>query len=432
MVNNQVPLNEFITLQRGFDLPKHDRIEGEVPVVASTGIGGYHNESKVLAPGVVIGRSGSIGGGQYIEDDFWPLNTTLWVKDFKGHNPRFVYYLLKSIDFSIFNVGSGVPTLNRNHLNSILVNKLGRSVEDEVAVVLGNLDDKINLITQTNQTLEQMAQALFKSWFIDFDPVIDNALAADNDIPEALQYKAKQRKQAQELPDFKPLPDDIRALFPSEFEQSDEPSIGIAGWIPKGWKTPYLYDLGDFINGAAYKKFEPNQNGEGLPIIKIAELKSGITANTGFSTVNMPEKYLLADKDILFSWSGNPDTSIDTFVWSNGEAWLNQHIFKVIPSHECSYSYLLSLLKYLKPEFSAIARDKQTTGLGHVTVKDLKNLAVNLPHAELIEAFDKQVMPIFERVFLNKKNTNELEKTRHLLLPKLISGEITIDKDVAE
>ena len=95
MVSNQIPLNEFVTLQRGFDLPKGDRIEGSIPVVASTGVGGHHNEAKVTAPGVVIGRSGSIGGGQYIQDDFWPLNTTLWVKDFKGHHPRFVYYYLK-------------------------------------------------------------------------------------------------------------------------------------------------------------------------------------------------------------------------------------------------------------------------------------------------------------------------------------------------
>ncbi|MFA0173197.1 restriction endonuclease subunit S, partial [Vibrio splendidus] len=121
----QTPLNEFITLQRGFDLPKGDRVEGGIPVVASTGVGGYHNESKVKAPGVVIGRSGSIGGGQYITDDFWPLNTTLWIKDFKGHDPRYVYYLMRSIDFTKFNVGSGVPTLNRNHLSSLLVNELG-------------------------------------------------------------------------------------------------------------------------------------------------------------------------------------------------------------------------------------------------------------------------------------------------------------------
>jgi len=166
-----IPLNEYITLQRGFDLPKNDRVEGDVPVVASTGIGGYHNEAKVTAPGVVIGRSGSIGGGQYITEDFWPLNTTLWVKDFKNHHPRYVYYLLKSIDFTQFNVGSGVPTLNRNHLSSVLVADIGKSEEELIAKIAGDLDEKIKLNTQLNQTLEQIAQAIFKSWFVDFEPV---------------------------------------------------------------------------------------------------------------------------------------------------------------------------------------------------------------------------------------------------------------------
>lgn len=190
-----IPLNEFITLQRGFDLPQDKRIKGDIPVIASTGIVGYHNEEKVQAPGVVIGRSGSIGGGQYITNNFWPLNTTLWVKDFKGHHPRFVYYLLKSIDFSQFNVGSGVPTLNRNHLSGVLVADTSYSYEKEVSNVIGILDDKINLNKKINQTLEQMSQTLFKSWFVDFDPVIDNALDAGNPIPEALQSRAELRQK---------------------------------------------------------------------------------------------------------------------------------------------------------------------------------------------------------------------------------------------
>ena len=147
---NYVPLNEFILLQRGFDLPQGERIYGDVPVVASTGIAGFHNEYKVGASGVVIGRSGTIGGGQYITQNFWPLNTTLWVKDFKGHNARYVYYLLKSIDFQRFNVGTGVPTLNRNHLSSVLVKNLEYKNEKVIAKILGDLDDKIYLNNQIN------------------------------------------------------------------------------------------------------------------------------------------------------------------------------------------------------------------------------------------------------------------------------------------
>ena len=242
-----IPLNEFITLQRGFDLPQDKRIKGDIPVIASTGIVGYHNEEKVQAPGVVIGRSGSIGGGQYITNNFWPLNTTLWVKDFKGHHPRFVYYLLKSIDFSQFNVGSGVPTLNRNHLSGVLVADTSYSYEKEVSNVIGILDDKINLNKKINQTLEQMSQTLFKSWFVDFDPVIDNALDAGNPIPEALQSRAELRQKVRNSTDFKPLPAEIRSLFPSEFEETE------VGYLPAKWIYSGLSKLIDIKHGFAFK-----------------------------------------------------------------------------------------------------------------------------------------------------------------------------------
>jgi type I restriction enzyme S subunit len=153
------------------DLPVQDRTNGNYPVVASTGIVGFHTEGPVKGPGVVIGRSGSIGGGQFIDQDFWPLNTTLWVKDFKGNDPRYCYYLLKSIDFKSMNAGSGVPTLNRNHLHPMAAVKAPLKAQKAIAGVLGDLDDRITLLRETNTTLEAIAQALFKSWFVDFDPV---------------------------------------------------------------------------------------------------------------------------------------------------------------------------------------------------------------------------------------------------------------------
>ena len=164
-------LGEVITLQRGFDLPKSKRIDGPFPVIASTGPLGTHEEAKVKGPGVVIGRSGSLGGGQYIESSFWPLNTTLWVKDFKGNDHRFCYYLLRSLDLAQFNVGSGVPTLNRNHVHPLPVFLPPLPEQRAIARVLGTLDDKIELNRRMNETLEEMARALFKSWFVDFDPV---------------------------------------------------------------------------------------------------------------------------------------------------------------------------------------------------------------------------------------------------------------------
>lgn len=412
MENNQVPLNEFITLQRGFDLPKNDRIEGKIPVVASTGVGGYHNESRVLAPGVVIGRSGSIGGGQYIEEDFWPLNTTLWVKDFKGHNPRFVYYLLKSIDFSMFNVGSGVPTLNRNHLNSLLVNELERNIEDSVAVVLGNLDDKIKLLAQTNQTLEQMAQALFKSWFVDFDPVIDNALAAGNDIPESLQQKAEQRaiyqEKAQQLPDFKPLPDDIRALFPSEFEQTDEPSIGIAGWVPKGWMA------GNFENLMVL------QRGFDLPKTKRADGPYPLIAASGQDGTH--NEFKVVGPGVTTGRSGKLGEvtfAHDNFWPLNTTLWVKEYLLSN-PYH--AYFFLNTLPLEEFNAGSAVPTLNRNHVHGHRSL---------LPEKRVASLFETTVKKWFEKLNKNQNSIKHLNALKDALLPKLISGEISLNQDVA-
>ena len=115
----QILFKDFIKLQRGHDLPKKDMIEGDYPVVGSTSIIGFHNEYKYDPPGVITGRSGSLGFVQYIKTKYWPHNTALWVKDFKGNLPQYVYYFLKTLDLAKFNSGVGVPTLNRNDLDTL-------------------------------------------------------------------------------------------------------------------------------------------------------------------------------------------------------------------------------------------------------------------------------------------------------------------------
>ncbi len=153
-------LFDAVLLQRGFDLPASKRRAGPFPVVASTSRVGFHDEAKVKGPGVVIGRSGSIGGGQWIETDFWPLNTTLWVKDFRGNEPKYIYYLMKSIDYSHLNAGSGVPTLNRNHLTSVSILLPPLPVQRRIAAVLGTLDDLIATNERLQGCLDQELAAI--------------------------------------------------------------------------------------------------------------------------------------------------------------------------------------------------------------------------------------------------------------------------------
>ena len=179
---NEGVLGDFITLQRGFDLPEYERYSGEIPVVTSSGISDFHNEAKVKAPGVVMGRYGTLGKIFYIADDFWPHNTTLYVKDFKGNDPRFFSYFLKTLNYQAYNDKSSVPGLNRNHLHLIPVLIPPLPEQRAIAEVLGSLDDKIELNRRMNATLEEMARAVFKHWFVDNPEVEEWELGRLGDV----------------------------------------------------------------------------------------------------------------------------------------------------------------------------------------------------------------------------------------------------------
>jgi type I restriction enzyme S subunit len=160
-------LGDVITLQRGHDLPKSKMINGTIPVAGSNGIIGYHNEATTNAPGITIGRSGNLGNAYFYKVDFWAHNTTLYVKDFKGNNELFIYYFLKTFDFTQFNVGSAVPTLNRNHIHPLDVIIPPLPEQRAIASVLSSLDDKIDLLHRQNKNLEAMAETLFRQWFVE-------------------------------------------------------------------------------------------------------------------------------------------------------------------------------------------------------------------------------------------------------------------------
>ncbi|MEJ5040324.1 restriction endonuclease subunit S [Pseudomonas sp. B21-036] len=391
-------LGDVVELKRGYDLPQAQRTKGSVPLVSSSGVSDFHNTAMVKGPGVVTGRYGTIGKVFYVEDDFWPLNTTLYVRDFKGNDPKFIHYFLRSVDFFAYSDKAAVPGVNRNHLHEAAVHIPGVCEQKEIAGLLGALDDRIILLRETNATLEAIARALFKSWFVDFDPVRAKSEGLDPDGMDAA----------------------TAALFPDSFVDSE------LGLIPRGWATRPIYDMASYINGAAYKTFEPNAERRGLPIIKIAELKAGVTLQTAFSDVTMPEKYLIRTGDILFSWSGNPDTSIDTFVWGHDPALLNQHIFRVLPHVQSERSFVLQALRNLKPVFAELARNKQTTGLGHVTVADLKRLCVVNPPGMVIEQFNSLVEKIHQMIFGNEQKAKTLTQLRDTLLPRLISGQLRL------
>ena len=349
------------------------------------------------------------GNGRFAFVDFPPekyvVSTKFMVIESLGRVlPRFLYHVLTNQaalnEFQrIAESRSGTfPQITFDSIAHFPVPTPPIAEQYRLVQFLDAMETRLDLLRETNATLEAIAQALFKSWFVDFDPV-----------------HAKARGEQPQGMD-----DATAALFPDSFEESE------LGMIPKGWRVESVYSIADFINGASYKAFEPNALRRGLPIIKIAELKAGVTAQTGFSDLEMPEKYRISSGEILFSWSGNPDTSIDTFVWSYDDAWLNQHIFKVVPAGSEERAFVLLALKYFKPVFTELARNKQTTGLGHVTVADLKRLQIVKPTPQILAAWNEVVAPVIDRAFTMIQQAQTLAQLRDTLLPKLISGQLRL------
>jgi type I restriction enzyme, S subunit len=237
-------LGEIVIFQRGHDLIETNIKKGNYPVAGSNGIIGYHNEFTTNGPGITLGRSGnSIGVAHFYKDKFWAHNTTLYSKEFHGSDPLFIYYLLKSIDFSAFNTGSAVPSLNRNHISLIKISLPPLPEQRAIAGVLSSLDDKIDLLRRQNKTLEAMAEALFRQWFI---------------------------------------------------EEADE-----------GWEKKPLSGIANFVNGLACQNYPPKNVFDKLPVLKIRELTGGISADSDWATSDIDSDYLVEAGDVIFAWSAS-------------------------------------------------------------------------------------------------------------------------------
>jgi len=189
--------------------------------------------------------------------------------------------------------------------------------------------------------------------------------------------------------------------------QSNEISL-YTPLFPAAWQRKPLHDLADWLNGLAFKPADFEKYG--IPVIKIAEVKSGVSPQTKCTLKQFDKKFLLKSGDMLFCWSGQPETSIDTFIWKGPTGWLNQHIFKVTPDDEfVQTDFFYYLLKYIKPTFISIASNKQTTGLGHVTKADLRHIQVSFPTLDIQEDIVKAIKPIDDQIALLRETNATLE-----------------------
>lgn len=384
-------LGDVLELKRGYDLPRQNRTRGVVPLVSSSGVTDHHAEAKAKGPGVVTGRYGTLGQVFYIEDDFWPLNTTLYVRDFKGNNPRFISYFLRSLDFLAYSDKAAVPGLNRNHLHQALVSVPSDQDEQRaIAHILGTLDDKLELNLRMSETMETMARALFKSWFVDFDPVRAKVEGRDPGLPKSMAD-----------------------LFPDRFVDSE------LGEVPDGWGVRNLDDLARFMNGLALQKY-PASHGRSLPAIKIAQLRAGNTDGADRVSADLEADYVVEDGDVLFSWSG----SLECVLWAGGRGALNQHLFKVTSVEYPKWLCYLGVRHHLD-DFRQIAAGKATT-MGHIQRHHLSDARLVVPQEQLLRAMDAVIGPLIESAWRRCVQSRTLATLRDTLLPKLISGEVRV------
>jgi type I restriction enzyme S subunit len=354
---------------------------------------------------VVLTTKGTFGRRAYVRQEdadyvYSPQVCWFRVIDYSRLDPRYLYSWIGSPDFAHQARGMKSQTdmadyLSLRDLARITVPLPPMRMQRAIATILGTLDEKIELNRRSNQTLEAMARALFRSWFVDFDPVRAKADGRDAGLPPPLAN-----------------------LFPDVIEESE---IGAA---PRGWRIGSLNELGRFLNGLALQRYSPAA-GLSLPVIKIAQLRSGRTKGADRASAGIPNDYVVTDGDVLFSWSG----SLECVLWAGGLGALNQHLFKVT-SREYPKWFLYLWIDYHLPAFRRIAAAKATT-MGHIQRRHLTEARVVVPPPALIELADRILSPLVDAIVARGTQSSALEATRDTLLPRLLSGELRVGTQLA-
>lgn len=323
---------------------------------------GLENSStKLLEKGdIIISARGTVGVVAMIGRQMAFNQSCYGVHSNENSTNEYVYYLLKDrvSNFLQYSHGGVFDTITRDTFKEIDILLPPIEEQHAIATVLSNLDDKIDLLHRQNHTLEQMAETLFRQWFVE-----------------------------------NPNPD---------------------------WEERPLSSIATFLNGLACQKYPPQNEFDKLPVLKIKELRNGITDNCDWCTTDVDEKYIVKNGDIIFSWSA----SLMVKIWNGETCILNQHLFKVASDEFPKWYYYL-WSKYHLDQFNAIASAHATT-MGHIKRGDLDEALVLVPSEEEIELYTESLEPIIEKVIINNRQISKLVALRDMLLPKLMNGEILI------
>lgn len=339
----------------------------------------------------------------------------------------FIRYIISSYGFvqyvKLIQTGTAVPHISGKQIKDYEFRLPPKSVRKQIGRIVKQLDDKANLNRQINQTLEQMARTLFKSWFVDFDPVIDNALDAGNPIPDELQHRAEARQAVRESEGFKPLPEDVRQLFPDAFEESE------LGWVPKGWgvstagdeftvkggSTPSTKNAEFWEGGDIHWTSPKDLSGKAEKIMLDTERK--ITA-AGLKKITSG---LLPENSVLMS-SRAP---IGYLALAKIPVAINQGYIAIPSTTRLSQEYVLYWLDSSIDEIKGIAGGTTFAEISKHTFKSIKMI---VPDSKVTDIFSNLAKGYLDKITLNVKEVATLTKLRDTLLPKLISGELRLDE----
>jgi type I restriction enzyme S subunit len=366
-------LGDVVTLQRGHDLPEAQRQDGDVPVVSSSGITGSHNESKAKAPGVVTGRYGTLGEVFYVEEDYWPLNTALYVKDFKGNHPRFVAYFLQNVLRNYQSDKAAVPGVNRNVLHEMKVRSTDTKSQEKVANILSAYDDLIANNRRRMALLEDAARQLYREWF-------------------------------------------VRLRFPGHEHTP------ITKGVPEGWQRKRLSDVAE-VN----RESLPGSYDDEIEYIDISSVTPGfINETTRYDIRDAPSRArrIVQHGDIIWSCV-RPNRRSYAVIWQPATNLIASTGFAVLTPVSVPTTFLLhatttdTFVGYLETRARGAAYPAVVAG-------DFRQAEILVPRISLVEAFDEQAEPLLSQSHTLRLQNARLRAARDLLLPRLMSGEIAV------
>jgi type I restriction enzyme S subunit len=385
---HKISLGEFVTFHRGYDLPHKDMVDGQYPVVGSNGIIGYNDTFKAKGPGVAIGRSGNLGKPFFVNGNYWPHNTSLYVSEFHNSDPSFAYYFLKTLGLSDYNAGSAVPTLNRNHIHSIEV-VIPESIEEQKVIgrILSNLDDKIELNQQENKVLEAIGETVFKRWFVDFE------------FPNQ---------------DGKPYKSSGGEMVSTEL-----------GEIPEKWKISTIGKLASSVNYGYTQSSSSSPFGP--KFLRITDIQGGKIdwVTVPYCEIGQDEsKYSLKSGDIVVARTG-ASTGENVYIEECPKSVFASYLVRIRFADKNLALYVAKFMRttgYKDYIESCIGGSAQP----NANATTLTDIQVTVPHDNILLAFGR-IAGTFELAkYRNTQESNTLTMIRDLLLPKLMSGKIRI------